>query len=413
MVKVLVIGNGARESALGQAFLKSEAVDEVFVAPGNAGMTLLGLTVLPLGEDDFSNLIQFAKTHVALTFIGPEAPLAAGIVDAFQKADLSVFGPTQKLAQLESSKQFAKAFMQRHHLPTAKAEVVHSQAEALQVLAEYGAPIVIKADGLAAGKGVTVAKTEEAATSAITNLYTDHPNAPVVIEECLTGQEASVLALFNGMSQVAFPLAQDHKRRFDDDLGPNTGGMGAISPAPQFSEAEQQQAQALIDQTLAGMVVDGLYGKGVLYIGLMFTPDGPKILEYNLRFGDPETQVLLPQVQNDFYQLVTDLLAGQADAMHLDGQTYCGVVAANPGYPTDASQHLPLIVPDATQRDYWYPAGVRQGTNGLESTGGRIFTVVGRGADLKAAQTQAYARLKPLAGDLASRSDIGFHALWM
>lgn len=411
MVNVLVIGNGARESALGQAFLKSAAVDNVYVAPGNAGMALLGLTVLPLGEDDFANLIQFAQTHVALTFVGPEAPLAAGIVDAFKKADLPVFGPTQKLAQLESSKQFAKAFMQRHHLPTAKAEVVNSQAAAMQVLSDYGAPIVIKADGLAAGKGVTVAQTVEAAQTAITNLYPDHPNASVVIEECLTGQEASVLALFNGMTQVSFPLAQDHKRRFDADLGPNTGGMGAISPAPQFSAEEQQQAQALIDQTLAGMVVDGLYGNGVLYIGLMFTPDGPKILEYNLRFGDPETQVLLPQVQNDFYQLVTDLLAGQADELQLDGQTYCGVVAANPGYPTDTSQHLPVIVPDATQQAYWYPAGVRQGTNGLESVGGRIFTVVGQGADLSGAQAQAYARLKPLVGALASRTDIGFHAL--
>ena len=220
-----------------------------------------------------------------------------------------------------------------------------------------------------------------------------------------------MLALFNGMTHVSFPLAQDHKRRFDGDLGPNTGGMGAISPAPQFSASQQAQAQALIDQTLAAMVVDGLYGNGVLYIGLMFTKAGPKILEYNLRFGDPETQVLLPQVQNDFYQLVSDLMHDQADQLQLDGQTYCGVVAANPGYPTDTSQHLPLIVPDATQRQYWYPAGVRQGTNGLESTGGRIFTVVGSGADLAAAQKQAYARLKPLLGALADRQDIGFHAL--
>lgn len=411
MVKVLVIGNGARESALGQAFLRSEAVDEVFVAPGNAGMPLLGLTLLPVAMSDFASLTRFAKAHVALTFIGPEAPLAAGIVDAFQAAGLPVFGPTKKLAQLESSKQFAKAFMQRHHLPTAKAQVTTSEQAALVVLTEFGAPIVIKADGLAAGKGVTVADTPAAAQAAIHQLYQAQSDAPVVIEECLTGQEASVLALFNGLKRVDFPLAQDHKRRFDQDKGPNTGGMGAISPAPQFTDAERQQAAELIDQTLAGMVVDGLYGCGVLYIGLMFTPDGPKILEYNLRFGDPETQVLLPQMTNDFYELVTALLDGQALPLKLDGLTYCGVVAANPGYPTDTSAHLPVVIPDSTQRQYWYPAGVTQGTNGLQSQGGRIFTVVGAGSDLPAAKKQAYARLQPLVGDLAYRQDIGLHAL--
>ncbi|WP_461212989.1 phosphoribosylamine--glycine ligase [Lacticaseibacillus sp. GG6-2] len=411
MVKVLVIGNGARESALGQAFLRAKAVDEVFVAPGNAGMPLLGLTLLPVAMTDFASLTDFAKAHVALTFVGPEAPLAAGIVDAFQAAGLPVFGPTQKLAQLESSKQFAKAFMQRHNLPTAKAQVTTSEQAALAVLSEFGAPIVIKADGLAAGKGVTVADTTEAAKVAIHQLYQAQPDAPVVIEECLTGQEASVLALFNGMKRVAFPLAQDHKRRFDADKGPNTGGMGAISPAPQFSDTERQQAAELIDQTLAGMVVDGLYGCGVLYIGLMFTPDGPKILEYNLRFGDPETQVLLPQVTNDFYELVTKLLAGQALPLKLDGLTYCGVVAANPGYPTDTSANLPVVIPDSAQRQYWYPAGVAQGTNGLQSQGGRIFTVVGAGSDLAAAKKQAYARLQPLVGELAYRQDIGLHAL--
>ncbi|MFD1484119.1 phosphoribosylamine--glycine ligase [Lacticaseibacillus baoqingensis] len=411
MGNVLIIGNGARESALGQAFLRSPQVDTVYVAPGNAGMPLLGLQVLPVAEDDFASLLQFARQNVALTFIGPEAPLAAGIVDTFQKAQLPVFGPTQALAQLESSKQFAKAFMQRHHLPTAKAQVVTSQAQAQAAVAEFGVPVVIKVDGLAAGKGVTVAQTQAEATGAITQLYAQQPHMAVLIEECLVGQEASVMAMFNGISRVVFPLSQDHKRRFDHDAGPNTGGMGAFAPAPQFSPEQQAQAQELVDQTLAGMVVDGLYGNGVLYIGVMFTAAGPKILEYNLRFGDPETQVLLPQVQNDFYQLVLDLLAGQAVDLQLDGLTYCGVVAANPGYPQDTSASLPVIIPDETQRQYWYPAGIVQGTDGLRSHGGRIFTIVGAGADLKQAQAQAYLRLKALSGRLAYREDIGWHAL--
>lgn len=410
MVNVLIVGSGARESALGKAFLRSPQVAKVYVAPGNAGMPLLGLTVLPVAEDDFDSLRQFAKENVALTFIGPEAPLAKGIVDAFEAAGLPVFGPTQALAQLESSKQYAKAFMQRHALPTAQATVVHDQVAALKALDDYGAPVVIKADGLAAGKGVTVAKTTQAAQQAINALYADHPNASVVIEECLTGQEASALAMFNSAAWVMFPLAQDHKRRFEQDAGPNTGGMGAISPAPQFNAVQRQQAHQLVEQTLTGMVEDGLNGCGVLYVGLMFTPDGPKILEYNVRFGDPETQVLLPQVTNDFYQIVVDLLAGRSPQLHLDGQTYCGVVAANPGYPTDTSQDYPVVVPDATQRSYWLPAGVRQGTNGLTAHGGRIFTVIGAGPDLAAAKKQAYARLTPLVGELGYRSDIGFHA---
>jgi phosphoribosylamine--glycine ligase len=258
---------------------------------------------------------------------------------------------------------------------------------------------------------VTVAQTQAEALAAVSQLYVDHPHASVVIEECLVGQEASVLAMFNGIQRVIFPLAQDHKRRFEGDTGPNTGGMGAFSPAPQFSAEQLEQAHALIDQTLAGMVVDGLYGNGVLYIGVMFTADGPKILEYNLRFGDPETQVLLPQVENDFYQMVQDLLAGKADDLKLDGRTYCGVVAANPGYPQDTRHSLPVLVPNEAQRHYWYPAGIVQGTDGLRSHGGRILTVIGAGNDLKTAQSQAYQRLAELSGALAFRKDIGWHAL--
>lgn len=410
MVNVLVIGQGGRESTIGRAFLHSSQVGQVFVAPGNAGMALIGLTPVAIGEDQTDKLIAFAKAHVALTFVGPEQPLAGGLVDAFNAAGLPVFGPTQALAQLESSKTFAKAFMARHQLPTAQALTVHSLTEAQTALTQFGAPIVIKADGLAAGKGVTVALTVPEARTALRALYARDAHAAVLLEEYLQGEEASVLAMFNGDARVLFPLAQDHKRRFDDDRGPNTGGMGAYSPTPQFNAEQRRAAADLVDQTLAGMVADGMSGCGVLYVGLMFTSTGPKILEYNLRFGDPETQVLLPQVQNDFYQLTLDLLAGVAEPLVLDGQTYCAVVAVDPAYPK-AGRAYPLVVPDATQRQYWVPAGVAKADSGLVSAGGRIFAVIGAGADLAAAEHQAYTRLKPLQGALSVRSDIGAKGL--
>ncbi|WP_262314878.1 phosphoribosylamine--glycine ligase [Lacticaseibacillus parakribbianus] len=406
MVNVLVIGAGAREAALGRAYLASPQVAQVYVAPGNPGMALIGLTPVAIDVMAFDALIAFAKAHVSLTFVGPEQPLAAGLVDAFEAAGLPVFGPTQALARLESSKQFAKAFMARHHLPTAKATVVADLAAGQAAIAKHALPVVIKADGLAAGKGVVVCETEAAAVAALTHALAGG-DKPVLIEDYLAGQEASVLAMFNGRTRVLFPLAQDHKRRFAGDAGPNTGGMGAISPAPQFTAAQHEQATALVDATLAGMVEDGLSGCGVIYLGLMFTAAGPKLLEYNVRFGDPETQVLLPQVQNDFYALTQDLLAGSDQPLKLDGRTYCGVVAVHPAYPGDVSAALPVVTPSAAALDYWLPAGVSGTANALETAGGRVFTVIGAGQTLAAAQLQAYARLAPLLGQLAMRQDIG------
>ncbi|MCX2454754.1 phosphoribosylamine--glycine ligase [Lacticaseibacillus nasuensis] len=408
---VLIIGNGARESALGKAFLQSPAVSTVYVAPGNGGMPLIGLTPVAISEFDFPALIAFAQTHaVDFTFVGPEAPLAAGIVDAFEAAGLPVFGPRQAVAQLEASKQFAKAFMRRHGLPTADARVVKTLAAAQAAVAAFGLPVVIKADGLAAGKGVVVAETAAQATATLRDIYAVK-TPTVVIEAYLQGQEASVLALYHDEHHVTLPLAQDHKRRNEGDKGPNTGGMGAISPAPQFTDTEQRQAQALVTQTLSGMVAEGLTGTGVLYIGLMFTATGPQILEYNLRFGDPETQVLLPQVTNDWYDLIATLLAGETPAIQLNGRTYCAVVAAHPSYPGTTKPALPVITPSTEQTAYWLPAGVAATATGLKTHGGRVFTVVGEGADLAAAQASAYARLAPLQGELAARSDIGWHAL--
>ena len=409
MNNILIIGNGGRESALGLKFLQSPQVAAVYVAPGNAGMPRLGLVPVDIDVDDFPSLIAFARQHaIALTFVGPEVPLAAGIVDAFQAADQPVFGPTKAAAQLEASKAFAKAFMERHQLPTAASRTIHSLAAGQQTLIEAGVPLVFKADGLAAGKGVIVAKTNTEAEAALAQLYARDPNATVVVEECLTGQEASVLALYHDGTYVTLPLAQDHKRRFDQDAGTNTGGMGAISPAPQFTADERETARHLVAQTIAGMVSDGLNGSGVLYIGLMFTKKGPKILEYNLRFGDPETQVLLPQIKNDFYQLITDLLADRPTPLELDGQTYVGVVAAHPEYPGGAMNALPLAdVPADWPVGRWLPAGVQEKDGRLFSRGGRVFTVIGSGPDLASAQGNAYGAMAEVQGPLAIRNDIG------
>ena len=413
MANVLVVGSGAREAAIGAKFLASPQVDAVFVAPGNDGMELLGLTPINLDVLDFEGLIDFAKAHVDLTFVGPEQPLVAGIVDAFEAAGQTVFGADRDLAQLEGSKTFAKQFMQRHNLPTAKAQHVESLAAAKQVLADWGAPIVVKADGLAAGKGVVVAQTVQTAQSALEHLYTQDAHAPALIEECLSGQEASVMAFFAGTQSVILPLSQDHKRRFNADRGPNTGGMGAISPARQFSTEQAEAARKLMLQTVAALEDEGMHGCGVIYMGLMFTAAGPKILEYNMRLGDPETQVLLPQIDNDFYDLIQNLLAGKQQNLRLNGQTYIGVVLTHPAYPAASKPALPVLVPteQLLAGGEWIPAAVRNENGKLLSSGGRVLTLVAAGTTPQSARTAAYELVREYAGELAYRDDIGVHSL--
>lgn len=412
MKKVLVIGGGARESALALKFSQSPQVDHVYVAPGNPAMELLGVEPIGIKEKEVPALIKFAQTHqIDLTFVGPEVPLAAGIVDDFQAIGLPIFGVTQKLAQLESSKTFAKAFMHRHHLPTAASKTVHNAIEAHAEATLMGLPLVLKKDGLAAGKGVVIANDAATLDDTIEQFYAGHPDATVLLEEYLAGEEASVMALFNDQRRVILPLSQDHKRRHAADRGPNTGGMGAISPLPQFKPDQVQAAQSLVDATLAGMHQDGLNGHGVMYIGLIFTKEGPKILEYNMRFGDPETQVLLPQIENDFYQLVSDLLDGQQPTLKLNGLAYACFVAVNPDYPRANLKTVPVIVPTNWPIGTWLPAGVERTDNGWISDAGRIFSVVAGAATLPEAVAKAKHDLESIQGVLDYRTDIGFHAL--
>ncbi|KRL86369.1 phosphoribosylamine-glycine ligase [Lacticaseibacillus pantheris DSM 15945 = JCM 12539 = NBRC 106106] len=408
---VLIVGGGARESALGLAFRRAPSVDRVYVAPGNQAMKLLGLDPVPIAVDDFDRLLDFARGHVDLTFVGPEVPLVGGIVDAFMAAGQQIFGPHQRLAQLEGSKGFAKAFMQRHGIPTARSVVTHTLTEAQAAMREFGAPVVVKADGLAAGKGVRVAATIAEAEAALDGLYRQGADATVVVEEYLTGQEASVMTLFAGTHFVTLPLSQDHKRRFNGDAGPNTGGMGAISPAPQFGATAAAEAQAIVQRTITGIHADGLDGCGVLYTGLMFTADGPRVLEYNVRLGDPETQVLLPQIKDDLYVTITNLMAGQQPQLHLNGQTYSAVVLAHPGYPATSRPPLAFKVPATPELGQWLPAAVEYGDNGWQSSGGRVATVVGAGDNIQTATKLVYQLVDQLAGELAFREDIGYHAL--
>ncbi|MDV0431808.1 phosphoribosylamine--glycine ligase [Lactiplantibacillus sp. DA1] len=404
MAKVLVVGGGGREHAIAKAMMASPQVSTVYCAPGNPGMVPDGIQTLAIKEMDFAGLVNFVRANtVTLTFVGPEVPLAAGIVDYFQAAGLAIFGPHQAAAQLESSKVFAKAFMRRHHIPTADYRQFHELAPALTYSREQSLPQVIKVDGLAAGKGVTVAMSYEQAATAIITAFA--ASATVLIEDYVTGFEFSQMVLVGGEHYVLLPTAQDHKRLQDHDLGPNTGGMGAYSPVPQITPAViEQTVTTIIEPTIAGMKADGLSFEGVIYVGGMLTAAGVQVIEYNLRLGDPETQILLPQLQSDFYQVVVDLLRHRQP--HVQWQTtasYLGVVLAAPGYPGAAEAGVPI--PTVAGVDYASVAGT---PDQLVSAGGRVMMVTASASNLIAAQQAVYQRIDQLEiGSLIYRTDIG------
>lgn len=419
-MKVLVVGSGGREHAIAKKLLESEKVSQVFVAPGNDGMTLDGLERVEIGISEHSELIAFAKENdIAWTFVGPDDALAAGIVDDFEEAGLKAFGPSRLAAELEWSKDFAKQIMVKYGIPTAAFGTFSDFEKAKAYIEEQGAPIVVKADGLALGKGVVVAETVEQAVEAAREMLLDNKfgdsGARVVIEEFLDGEEFSLFAFVNGENFYILPTAQDHKRAFDGDEGPNTGGMGAYAPVPHLDQAVIDQAiETIVKPVLAGMVVEGRPYLGVLYAGLILTADGPKVIEFNSRFGDPETQIILPRLTSDFAQNIIDILDKKTpDITWLEDGVTLGVVVASEGYPLAYEKGIEL--PAKTEGDITtYYAGARFAENGraLLSDGGRVYMLVTTAATVQAAQEKIYKELDNQNTDgLFYRNDIGSKAI--
>ncbi|RZI48015.1 phosphoribosylamine--glycine ligase [Lactococcus kimchii] len=411
-MKILVIGSGGREHAIARKFMESPQVDEVFVAPGNLGMVQEGIQLVDISELSNEKLVEFAqKQNISLTFVGPETALMNGVVDAFEKANLQIFGPKKAAAELEGSKDFAKSIMTKYGVPTAQYATFVALAPALAYLHQVGAPIVIKADGLAAGKGVTVAFDIATAETALEAIFSE-PNGKVVIEEFLDGEEFSLFSFVHAGKIYPMPLAQDHKRAFDGDKGPNTGGMGAYCPVSHISEEVINEAlEKIVKPTVAGMIAEGKSFTGVLYAGLILTEDGPKTIEFNARFGDPETQVVLPRLTSDLAQAILDILDERPPVLTwLDKGITLGVVVAAEGYPTQAKTGfaLPELPEDLTV----YYAGVTKKQEQLVSAGGRVYLVAQTGADVASTQEKLYQKLAKLDHTgFFYRHDIGSRAV--
>ncbi len=422
-MKVLVIGSGGREHALAWKLAQSDGVDEVIVAPGNAGSAgEAGVRNADVSADDLPGLLELAQDEgVGFTLVGPEAPLVAGIVDLFTESGLACFGPTGAAAQLEGSKDFTKEFLTRQDIPTAAYESFTDVDAASAYVRAQGAPIVVKADGLAAGKGVVVAETEAQAISAIEDMLSGNAfgeaGAKVVIEEFLIGEEASFICICDGKTAVPFASSQDHKARDDGDRGPNTGGMGAYSPAPVIDEAMHEKVMVqIIEPTLAGMASDGMPYTGFLYAGLMITPQGqPKVIEFNCRFGDPEAQPVMMRLQSDLLSACRAALAGELDEVELtfDERTALGVVMAAGGYPDSYTRGDPIggLEKDLLDTKVFH-AGTRLEGDEVVTNGGRVLCVVGLGSSVANAQARAYERVDLIGWkNRYFRKDIGHRAL--
>ncbi|MEG2645297.1 MAG: phosphoribosylamine--glycine ligase, partial [Enterococcus sp.] len=366
-------------------------------------------------ENNHSALITFAKTNeIAWTFVGPEIPLLNGIVDAFQAAGLKIFGPNKAAAMIEGSKEFAKKIMAQNNIPTAGYRTFSDFEQASKYVKEVGAPIVIKADGLAAGKGVVVAKSETEALQALKDMLTDHrfgtSGNKVVIEEFLVGEEFSLLAFVKNEKVYPMVIAQDHKRAYDGDRGPNTGGMGAYSPVPQISEAIVEQAiEEVLKPAAKGMMANKTPFTGILYAGLIVTDTGPKVIEFNARFGDPETQVVLPRLTSDLVQVIEDLFNGCEPELTWSKGAAVGVVLAADGYPNEHKKGM--VLPDFTKETKLYYAGVSSNKNQLIASGGRVLSVVAEADSLAEAQLKVYQSLTEVdTTDYFYREDIGAKA---
>ncbi len=423
-MKVLVIGSGGREHALAWKLAQSARVDEVLVAPGNAGTaTEPGVRNVDVAATDLDGLLALARAEgVALTVVGPEGPLVLGIVDRFRAAGLACFGPGRIAAQLEGSKAFTKDFLARHNIPTARYAVFTELDRALAYVRQHGAPIVIKADGLAAGKGVVVALTLGDAEQALRDMLGAHSlgdaSARVVIEEFLEGEEASYIVIADGTHALPMATSQDHKRVGDADTGPNTGGMGAYSPAPVVTpEVERRILAEVIEPTLAGMAAEGAPFTGFLYAGLMIDRDGaPKVIEFNVRFGDPETQPIMMRLRSDLVDLVEAALDGRIAAAKADwdARPAIGVVMAAHGYPAKVrtGDVIEGLGHDPGHDAKVFHAGTREQDGHVVTAGGRVLTVCALGDDILAAREHAYAAVRMLRFDGGfHRRDIGHRAL--
>ena len=423
-MKVLVIGGGGREHALAWKASQSAGVTDVFVAPGNAGTAIEDkLTNVDISATDVSALVAFAKDNqIDLTIVGPEAPLVIGVVDAFQAEGLTIFGPSKGAAQLEGSKAFTKDFLARHNIPTAEYQNFTEIEPALAYVREKGAPTVVKADGLAAGKGVIVAMTLQEAEDAIRDMLAGNAfgdaGSRVVIEEFLDGEEASFIVMVDGKDVAAFATSQDHKRAGDGDSGPNTGGMGAYSPAPVVTpDIHQRIMDEVINPTVAGMAAEGYPYVGFLYAGLMIMEDGtPKVIEYNCRFGDPETQPIMLRLQSDLVALCLKACKGELAGTQIDfdPRASVGVVLAAGGYPGDYAKGKVINgLDDAAKLDgKVFHAGTALNGDDVVTSGGRVLCATALGNSVTEAQQQAYVLTKAIDWeDVYYRNDIAYRAI--
>ena len=418
-MKVCVIGNGGREHALAWRLSISPSVTKVYAIPGSAAMSDCA-ELVGIDWQQSDHLISFLKDNqVDLVVVGPEAPLVAGLADTLNKAGIPVFGPSKAAAQLEGSKVFAKDLMKKYNIPTAAYGVFHKVDEAKEFISQTGAPIVVKADGLAAGKGVVVAMTIEEANSAVEDMLSGNrfgeAGSTVVIEEFMEGEEASLLAFVDGKTVVPMIASQDHKRIFDGDKGPNTGGMGTYAPAPVLTDALRDEAmKTILEPMVAAMENEGMPYVGCLYAGLMITPQGPKVVEFNARFGDPETQVVLPLLDSDLGQIMMACATGTliADMVKWKDSSAACVILASEGYPETSSKG-DVIHGDIKQHDTTivFHSGTKLIGDEYVTNGGRVLGVVGLGKDLRTALDRAYGRIEHIDFEgMQYRTDIGAKA---
>ncbi len=427
-MRILIVGSGAREDALSWKLAQSPSCESLFHAPGNAGTASRGTNFADVGPTDARAILDRARANaIDLVVIGPETSLAAGVADRLREGGVHVFGPNRSSARLESSKTFAKRFMERHGIPTARFAVVHGIEQARKALATFRHGVVVKADGLAAGKGVVVCDDAAAAEAVLHAWYTTNAipggGHDVVLEERMSGRELSVFAVADGRAMVPIAAACDYKRAGDDDRGPNTGGMGAYSPAAGFpDDALDIVRESIVAPTLRGLLAEGEEYRGVLYVGLMWTPEGPRVVEFNVRFGDPETQVLMPRVTGDFARFLASAAEGalELDAARFSTDACVGVTLATDRYPYENTKltNLPAVLQLPPNVAAFWGTSTRNGDR-VASPGGRVLTVAATAATIEAARTVAYVAIDglksqfPAGTPLAYRSDIarGIHSL--